>query len=360
MRKTGVSDLPLHYGKAPPWLFQRMVKLGKAITQAIVFEFGSIEFLRRISDPYWFQAFGCVLGFDWHSSGLTTTVTGALKEGINPEETGIGICGGKGKTSKTTLKQIENLGETLSLSENKIQRLQYASRLSAKVDTSCIQDGYQLYHHVIFFTEKGEWCVVQQGLNPDTRYARRYHWLFEGVESFVEEPHTGIAFQRKESKVLDMTAKESKEARKISVDLVKERPEKIFSLLSKQKTLLTLNLPRIHEIPEMEKINIETLKKAYEFQPKNYEELVSLQGLGPKTIRALALISEVIYGKPPSWKDPARFSFAHGGKDRIPYPVDKNTYDKSIEILETGIQEAKLGNNEKLQALRRLNDFLKL
>ncbi|RLJ09309.1 MAG: DUF763 domain-containing protein [Candidatus Aenigmatarchaeota archaeon] len=360
MERTGFSDLPLHYGKAPSWLFQRMVKLSKNITQAIVFEYGEKEFLKRLSNPFWFQAFGCVLGFDWHSSGLTTTVTGALKEALSPE-TGICVAGGKGKASRTTLFQIEKAAETVSLSENKLKKLKHASRMSAKIDNTCVQDGYKLYHHVIFFTEKGEWCVVQQGLNPEERYARRYHWFSENMNSWVNEPHTGIVCDKKGKRVLDLTAKESKDTRKTSVDLVKEKPEKLLTLLSFQTTLdfPFLKLPKTHEIREMRKINIETLRKAYEFQPENYEELVSLKGIGPKTIRALALISELIYGDAPSWKDPAKFSFSHGGKDRIPYPVDKETYDKSIEILETGIQEAKIRSRERLQALKRLKDFIK-
>ena len=363
MKKTGISDLPLHYGRAPPWLFQRMVKLGKAITQAIILEYGAKEFLRRISDPYWFQAFGCVLGFDWHSSGLTTTLTGALKEGIDPEETGLAVCGGKGKTSRKTLTEIERTADVISLSTKKIERLQHASRLSAKIDTAAVQDGYQLYHHVIIFTEKGHWSVVQQGLNPENRYARRYHWLSYDVKSFVEEPHAGIVCDRKEKQVLDMTSKQSSGARKASLDIVKEKPERILTLAGQSNLECFLNrtrmlsLPENHIIKDMKRINLETLRRAYEVQPESYEKLLSVKGVGPKTIRALALISQLVYGEKPSWEDPVKFSFAHGGKDRIPYPVDKETYDKSIEVLETGIMEAKIGNKEKVHLLKKLKDF---
>lgn len=364
MKHTGISDLPLHGGKAPPWLFKRMVKLAGGITETIVLEYGQDEFLRRLSDPYWFQAFSCVLGFDWHSSGTTTTATGALKEAVNPEAAGIAFAGGKGKASRKTPSEILSLGEKFSLSTKQIERMQYSSKMSAKIDSACVQDSYNLYHHFFVFTEKGKWSVIQQGMNPLNKYARRYHWLSENVQSFVEEPHAGIACDSKGESVLDMTARKSGETRKASVDIVKDTRD--FSRFASRQSLLgdffgqgpkVLNMPRTHFILDMRKRDIETLNKASEIQPENYEKLIGMQGVGPKTVRSLALISEVIYGKPPSWEDPVKFSFALGGKDGIPYPVDKPTYDKSIEILRVGIEQARLGQKERLGAIRRLNGF---
>ncbi len=365
MLKTGTTNLPLHGGKAPRWLFKRMVKLSGSIAEVIVDEYSQTEFLKRLSDPYWFQAFGCVLGFDWHSSGLTTTLTGALKEGIDSQEIGIAVCGGKGKMSRKSPIEITKKGELFSLGTKRIERLKYSSRISAKVDNAALQDGYNLYHHAFFFDEKGNWTVVQQGMNPGNKYARRYHWFSESIESFVEEPHTAICSDGKERIVLDMTSQKSRDSRKVSIDLVNDNPEKLKRYFTKQLTLSefsqqkTLNMPRTHFIMNMEKRNIETLKRVYEFQPRNYEELLSIKDVGPKTIRALALVSEIVYGKPPSWKDPAKYAFAHGGKDGIPYPVDRESYDKSIEMLHTAIEEAKIGNKERLNALKRLNNFVK-
>lgn len=364
MKRTGISDLPLHGGKAPPWLFKRMVKLAEGITEAIVLEYGQDEFLRRLSDPYWFQAFGCVLGFDWHSSGVSTTTTGALKEGLNPETVGIAFAGGKGAASRKTPSEILSFGEKFSLSTKQIEGMQYSSRMSAKVDNTAIQDSYQLYHHFFVFTEKGKWSVIQQGMNPTNRYARRYHWLSENVQSFVEEPHTGIACDSKQESVLDMTSRKSSESRKASVDIVKDTKD--FSRYASRQALLEdffgqepkiLHMPKTHFILNMRKRDLDTLKRANEIQPENYERLLGIQGVGPKTVRSLALISEVIYGKTPSWEDPVKFSFAHGGKDGIPYPVDKPTYDKSIEILRNGIEQAWLGQKDRIGAIRRLGEF---
>ena len=364
MKRTGISDLPLHPGKAPPWLFKRMVRLAGGITEAIVLEYGQDEFLRRLSDPYWFQAFACVLGFDWHSSGTTTTATGALKEGVKPESVGIAFAGGKGRTSRNTPSEILSLGGKFSLSTKQIQEMVYSSRMSAKIDSACVQDNYSLYHHFFVFTEKGKWSVIQQGMNPESRYARRYHWLSESVSSFVEEPHTGIACDIKGKEVLDMTSRRSSDSRKASVDIVKDTRD--FSRFASRQALLgdffgneqkVLHMPKTHFILNMRKRDIETLNRVREIQPENYERLLGIQGVGPKTVRSLALISEVIYGTPPSWEDPVKFSFAHGGKDGIPYPVDRETYDRSIEILKTGIEHAKLGQKERLGAIRRLHDF---
>jgi len=220
--KTGVANLPLHYGKAPPWLFKRMVELSRGIVEVLIYEYGYDELLERLADPFWFQAFGCVLGFDWHSSGLTTTVCGALKEAMNEENLGIVICGGKGKTSKKTPEEIEKFAEKLSMSTKKIDNLKYASKMAAKVDNSALQDGYSLYHHTFIFTEKSKWAVIQQGMNSENRYARRYHWLSDDIKSFIEEPESAICCDSKENKILNMVAKKSKDVRENSVVLINE------------------------------------------------------------------------------------------------------------------------------------------
>ena len=359
--KTGIANLPLHPGKCPVWLFRRMKRMAGAITDAVVTEYGQEEFLRRLSDPFWFQALGCVLGFDWHSSGLTTTVCGALKEGVNREETGIFVCGGKGARSRMTPDEIY----MADLPERKTKRLIRASKLSAKVDNAAVQDGYRLYHHTFVFTEKGRWAVIQQGLNRENRYARRYHWLSETMDSFVNEPHRAVCCDEKRRDSLNMVAEESTEARKASLDLVKDGPNRFLKYLEPdslkrfltQEKIPVLNLPENHLILNMHKRNMKTLEEAYEIQPQTYEQLLSIRGFGPKCVRALALVSQVIYGKPASWKDPVKYSFAHGGKDGIPYPVDRDTYDKSIEILRTGLEEARMGQKEKLAAVQRLERF---
>jgi hypothetical protein len=342
--KTGVADLPLHYGSCPKWLFPRMKKLGRAISEVAILEYGKDEFLRRVSDPFWFQALGCVLGFDWHSSGLTTTVTGALKEGLG-NDMGLAVLGGKGKASKKTPQEIENLESVFSLTSQRVEELKYASRLAAKVDNNCIQAGFALYHHSFFVTEDGKWAVIQQGMNAETRYARRYHWLSEQVKNFVVEPQLAICCDVRGG-ALNMVAQESEESRKASVDLLKEGPESLKKYLLMDKK---------HEIDLK---NYRPLMNAYEFQPKNYEELVALKGLGARSIRALALISKLVYGAEPSWNDPVKFSFTVGGKDGFPFPVDRETYDKSIEMLKTAVQNAKIGDKEKIYAVKRLQEFI--
>jgi len=353
-RRTGIANLPLHHGKAPRWLFQRMVPLAREITIAIVTEYGPEEMLRRLSHPYWFQAFGCVLGFDWHSSGVTTTLCGALKESLKGIERDLGLfaAGGKGKTSRKTPSEIEVWGEKLSLDP---APLVYASRMSAKVDSAAVQDGYQLYHHTFLFTSKGSWTVVQQGMNENNRYARRYHWLGETVDDFVNEPHAAILSEAR-GETLDLTAGESQPARRTITSIAtEESPEKIIAELKKLKTL---NLPSRHRIIA-EDLHPDSLSKiilsAYERQPEDFERLLGLSGVGAKTIRALSLISEIVHGVAPSYRDPARYSFAHGGKDGIPYPVDRQTYDRSIELLSSAINRSKLGLGEKQQAFKRLN-----
>jgi len=368
MRRVGVAELPLHQGRCPPWLFSHMRRLGGAIVELIVDEYGKREFLRRMSDPFFFQALGCTLGFDWHSSGLTTTICGALKEGIEPRKLGVAVTGGKGRVSKNTPNDIQKVADIFSIPSHRIESLKYASKMTAKVDNTCLQDGYQLYHHSFIFSEEGEWTVIQQGMHE--RLARRYHWLSEKVQSFVEEPHSGIAGDRQESAVLDMTARESEAARRVSVDLVRDNLSQLKPYTLKTRQMLideytsipqhsrTLVMPTQHSIPELTDRTIAALHKAYELQPTNYEELIAIRGIGPRSVRALALVSELIYGAPLSWKDPAKYSFAHGGKDGIPYPVDEETYEKTFEILKNATESAKVGQKDKISAIRRLQELI--
>jgi hypothetical protein len=335
-----------------------MKLLAREIVTTLASEFSPEDILQRFSDPFWFQAFGCVLGFDWHSSGLTTTVMGAAKEGIKGLEKDLGlfIAGGKGAASRKTPDEITSAGEKFSVEAD---NLIYASKMSAKVDNTAVQDGYQLYHHVFLFTTKGHWAVVQQGMNSDDRTARRYHWLGDDVKDFVVEPHKAVCCDKKQDS-LNMVALESEDARQISAALAKERPEK---MLKEIKAVNNLKLTRRHNISSAD-INPKriqrTLLKMYERQPENFESLLGIQGVGPKTIRALSLVSELIYGKTPSYSDPARFSFAHGGKDGTPFPVDRKTYDRTIDIMKKAIRSAKIGNQDKLRAIRRLARYYQI
>jgi hypothetical protein len=368
MSKTGVANLPLHGGKAPKWLFKRMVSLSKGITDVIIFEYGKKEFFRKISDPFWFQSLSCVLGFDWHSSGCTTVTCGALKEAINPSEYGIAIAGGKGKNSRRTPNEIEKIGEKFNFSTKKIEDFKYSSKMAAKVDNTAIQDGHNLYHHNFFISEDGFWGVIQQGLNTDTNYARRYHWFSEKIDSFICDPHDGIVGEKSKSKVLDMVSKKSNSCQKICVDLVCDNPNHFkndWMNLTKVQSQTTLdnwenpnkknifveclNMPR--------SINWNKMKEIYDFQPKNYEELLGMRGVGTSTIRALALISDLIYGEKPSWQDPVKYSFTVGGKDGVPYPVDRKAMDRSTEIIKSGINQARIDKKTKFQALRRLHKY---
>jgi hypothetical protein len=355
MPKTGIATLPLHYGKAPKWLFDRMTALSREIVYAVVSEFGQKVFLEKLSDPFWFQALGCVLGFDWHSSGLTTTVTGALKEGLRGMERDLGlfIAGGKGATSRKTPEQIMMYSDKYLINP---EPLVYASRMSAKVDNTAVQDGYQLYHHVFVFTYTGQWSVIQQGMNEDKRTARRYHWFSEAAKEFVVEPHTAVCCDRRDT-TLNLIALESSDTRQICTDLSKEKPDKTVTEIKK---IQELELTERHHVTAADinpKRLYRILTKTYERQPENFERLLGIEGVGAKTIRALSLISELIYGKPPSYRDPARFSFAHGGKDGTPFPVDRKTYDKTIDIMKNAINSAKIGNEAKMQAIRRLTKY---
>ncbi len=353
MQRTGVANLPLHGGKAPAWLFQRMVRLSREIAVVVVEDYGPDELLRRLSDPFWFQGFGCVLGFDWHSSGLTTTACGALKEGLRGLERDLGVfvAGGKGGTSRKTPSEIQAAGDALSVDA---ARLVYASRMSAKVDSAAVQDGYQLYHHAFIFTRDGHWTVVQQGMNETNHYARRYHWLGEAVTDFVCEPHAAVCADVR-GEALNLVARESEGARAAIPQVVaREKPEKLVAEL---KHVQTLDLPPRHhllaaDIPpdRLSKILLST----YERQPGDFESLLALEGVGPQTIRALTLLAELLHGAPASWRDPARYAFAHGGKDGYPFPVDRATYDRSIELLRTAVRRARIEPREKGQAMDRL------
>ncbi len=371
MYRTGVANLPLHGGKAPSWLTGRMRKMAKEIASIIIEEQGTAKFIARLSDPFWFQAFGCVLAYDWHSSGVTTVVTGILKGALSPEEHGVVVCGGKGKTSRKTPSDIATVGEKFGFSQETIDDLTYTSRMTAKVDNAAIQAGYQLYHHAFLVTKDKKWAVIQQGMSGEDRSARRYHWLSDNMRNFVEEPHNAIACNIKREHALNMVAKQSEAARKASVDLSKEPTHKLMNLIQSanrplyqlslqdwlpmtsdpwRQTQTTLNMPR--------NISWDTLERLYNFQPDNYEELLSVKGVGPATVRGLALVAELVYGEEPNWEDPVKFSFAYGGKDGVPYPVNREAMDESIEILRQSVQEAKIGDNEKLQSLQRLRRFV--
>ncbi len=345
---------PLHGGKAPYWLFNRMVALSREIVSAIVIEFGTQELLQRLSDPLWFQALGCVLGFDWHSSGVTTTVCGAVKEGIKGREKELGffVCGGKGARSRKTPIEIEDYCDKLGMDPASLVR---SSKLSAKVDNNALQDDHQLYQHTFAFDKQGTWSVVQQGMNTDLRTARRYHWSSIDLKTFVEEPHSGICSDKTKSRIFDLTAKDSNDARSSSVEVLKQGPEWILAELQKCKNY---NLPSRHALL-LQDINPKNIKRVltitYEQNPEDFTSLLEGKMAGPKTIRALALLSEIIYGTEVSRKDPAVFSFAHGGKDGTPYPVDRKVYDRSIEILKISVEKAKIGDKDKMDAMKKLS-----
>ena len=383
MQRKGITNLPLHTDHTPPWLWKRMVKLSGALTEVILEEYSHEEFLERISNPYWFQGFSCIIGFDWHSSGTTTTTCGALRASLNPEEHGIAVLGGKGKNSLKTPKQIIDVADTFNISEKVTDKLIKSSKLSAKIDNSCIQDTYTLYQHNFFLTEKGKWAVIQQGMNTNTKYARRYHWMNSNLDDFLKDPHTAIECDKKNDETLNMASKNSVEVQKISVDLINDNPEHLrtyFRRKDSKQTLLTdyfdfnnveedptgflnqksFTMPAHHEVLDMDLSDrdFKVLKNAYEIQPENYQELISLKGIGPKKIRALALISDLIYGKEASWEDPVKYSFAHGGKDGFPYPVDKEVYDHSIETIRESLKQAKLDDKEKYDAIKRLNKYI--
>lgn len=335
-----------------------MTSLAREIALAVLVDEGPQGLMSRLADPVWFQALGCVLGFDWHSSGVTTTVCGALKEGIRGAEGDFGffVAGGKGATSRKAPAEIVSACEK---SGRDPAPLVYASRMAAKVDSAAVQDGYQLYHHAFVFTRQGRWCVVQQGMSDATSMARRYHWSSEAMpgDSFVEEPHAAICGESTAA-TLNLVAAESGATRSASAELARRDPSETLSLL---RRLPTLEMPRRHDViaasdvatPYMQKILLRTWERA----PENFETLLGIPGVGAKTLRALSLVSELVYGTTASTRDPARFSFAHGGKDGHPFPVDRETYDRTIDVLASAVKRAKVEDSEKVSALKRLSVF---
>jgi len=353
MKRSGVADLPLHGGRVPRWLAQRMTALGTAITEAIVRDYGTSSFLSRLSDPFWFQAFGAVMGMDWHSSGITTSVMGALKRGLSPrsDELGLYICGGRGKYSRNTPAELTSLAERKGFDGDALVR---TSRLTARVDNNAIADGFQIYLHNFILTKDGEWAVVQQGLNDKTGTARRYHWHSASVQDFVSEPHTGVVGEH-QGTIMNLVDKQATSAQDAMLSLVKEGPDEVLDVARH------LVLPAHHEVRsanvDLKRLGA-VLATAYERDLHSFAELLLTEKLGPRTLQSLALVAEVVHGAPSRFSDPARFSFAHGGKDSHPFPVPLKTYDESVGFLKTALDSAKVDGREKLDGLRRLDKFV--
>lgn len=408
LKSTGHADLPLHYGTVPRWLADRMMVLGTLIVESLIQNYGKKEVLRRLSDPLWFQSLGSVMGMDWHSSGITTSVMYALKRGINPraKEFGLYICGGRGKYSRRTPEELIALANSSGLDGDDLVR---SSRLCAKVDNTAVQDGFQLYQHNFILSSEGDWAVVQQGMNENSKTARRYHWCSANIKSFVEEPHTAVTGEN-QGEILNLAAKEASGTRGAIMDFTKETPDRVIHEIKKiaepdssfsvgyggssksvakktdsaqgllfpefadsslpEKIKIEINeneiihserniiLPQHHEVRQ-EDVDLKrlgaVLATAYESQPQDFESLLLTPGLGPRTLQSLTLVSEVIHGTPSRFSDPARFSFAHGGKDGHPFPVPLKVYDESIRVLRDSIEKSRLGYNDKSECLRRLH-----
>ena len=352
MKRSGSADLPLHNGYVPDWLYQRMARLGFAITEAIITEYGKEEFLCRMSDPFWFQSFGAVMGMDWHSSGITTSVLGALRRAINPhsKELGLYICGGKGKFSRQTPSELFAIADKTGLNGNELVR---SSKLSAKVDNNAVQDGFQLYIHSFILADTGQWTIVQQGMREGDAMARRYHWHSAGLKSFVEEPHTGVQGTN-QGLILNLTSSEANNTRDSILNITQQEPKKMLQQVEH------LIMPGHHDVRSAD-VNLKRLGTvlwlAHDKQPKDFEELLLLEGVGPRTIQSLALVSEVVHGTPSRFKDPARFSFAHGGKDGHPFPVPTKTYDEVISTMQKLVQQSKIGITDKKEALKKLHEI---
>ena len=350
MQRSGHADLPLHYGHVPPWLAQRMSRLGGAIIESVVLEYGKAEAIRRFSDPFWFQALGAVLGMDWHSSGITTSVMGALKKALNPKskELGIYICGGKGKYSRETPNELLVIADKTGLDGNKLVR---ASKLSAKVDNTAIQDGFQLYLHSFIVSDQGDWAVVQQGMNDATSTARRYHWHSAHMDSFVNEPHTFVLGENM-GPILNLTANAATNTRAGILEIAQEDPGRMITEIKK------LVMPVHHDVKakdvDLKRLGA-VLALAHEHETKDFESLLLTEGLGPHTLQSLTLVSEVIHGTPSRFSDPARFSFAHGGKDGHPFPVPIKVYDETISTMKSALEKAKIGDSEKQEAIKSLH-----
>ena len=354
MKRSGYADLPLHGGRVPAWLAERMTKLGTAITESILLHYGPGEFLARLSDPFWFQAFGSVMGMDWHSSGITTSVVGALRRGLGPraQELGIWICGGRGRHARNTPDELRAMAERTSLDGEALVR---TSRLTARVDNNAIADGFQIYLHSFFVTREGAWAVVQQGMNPETRLARRYHWHSAAVRDFVTEPHTGIAGEH-QGIIMNLTDAGAKPAQAALLDIVRQRPE--MTLADTRR----LVMPRHHDVRrgdvDLKRLGA-ALAMAYEREFRDFASLLLMETLGPRTLQSLALVAEVVHGAPSRFSDPARFSFAHGGKDGHPFPVPLKTYDEALGVLRNSLDRAKAGDRDKLDGFARLDRFVR-
>ena len=354
MKRSGVADLPLHGGRVPQWLAERMTQLGTAITEAVVQDYGASAFLSRLSDPFWFQALGAVMGMDWHSSGITTSVMGALKRGLTPRanELGIYICGGRGRFSRNTPQELRSIAEGRGFDGEAMVR---NSRLTARIDNNAIADGFQIYLHSFIVTSDGEWAVVQQGLNDRSGMARRYHWHSAAVRDFVAEPHSAIVGEN-QGTIMNLVDAQAKPAQTALLDIARENPDTTL------RAARHLRLPGHHEV-RAEKIDLKrlgaVLAVAYERDLHQFAELLLLEKLGPRTLQSLALIAEVVHGAPSRFTDPARFSFAHGGKDRHPFPVPLKTYDESLNCLRTSLELAKLGDKDRLEGFRRLEGFVR-
>src|SRR6266568_124223 len=344
MKRSGIADLPLHGGRVPQWLAERMTKLGSAITETIVQDYGASAFLSRLSDPFWFQALGAVMGMDWHSSGITTSVMGALKRGLTPraDELGLYICGGRGRFSRNTPQELRSIADRRGFDGEVLVR---TSRLTARIDNNAIADGFQIYLHSFVVTSNGEWAVVQQGLNDRSGMARRYHWHSASVRDFVAEPHTGIVGEN-QGTIMNLVDAHAQPAQTALLDIAHEKPETTL------RAARYLRMPDHHEV-RADNINLKrlgaVLAVAYERDLHDFAELLLLENLGPRTLQSLALVAEVVHGAPARFSDPARFSFAHGGKDRHPFPVPLKTYDESLGVLRRGLDTAKVDGGAKIE-----------
>src|ERR1051325_9101012 len=366
-QRTGSANLPLHTGRVPAWLAQRMTRLGAVISEAIVHHYGRDELLRRLAHPFWFQSFGAVMGMDWHSSGITTSVIGALKRGLAPlgGELGIYVCGGRGRHSRQTPHELAAIGERVGFDGAGLAK---ASRLVAKVDSAAVQDGFDLYLHGFIVTDDGQWVVVQQAMNGERRQARRYHWLSQGLNSFVEEPHAAIDGPS-QGEIVNLTDRRAAVSRERQLDLLQSlgpdgiarefRASKSAPSSAEQAFLPHLVMPAHREVRPSDVFERRlhgTLAAAAERGPADFAELLLVPGVGARTVQALAAVAEVVHGAPCRFADPARFSFAHGGKDRHPFPVPLRVYDQTIRVLKSAVRKARLGREEELDVLKRLDD----
>ncbi len=353
MKRSGYADLPLHGGRVPQWLADRMTKLGTAIAETVVHRYGASELLTRLSDPFWFQAFGSVMGMDWHSSGITTSVVGALKRGLNPRahELGVYICGGRGRHSLRTPDELCAIAERSGLDGDSLVR---SSRLTARIDNNAIADGFQIYLHSFIVTSSGEWAVVQQGLNDTSGLARRYHWHSATVRDFVSDPHRAIIGES-QGEIMNLVDAAADPARAALLQIAAISPDVTL------RHLTSLRMPRHHDV-RAENIDLKrlaaTLAVAHDREFHDFAELLLLEKMGPRTLQTLAMIAEVVHGAPSRFRDPARFSFALGGKDRHPFPVPLKTYDESIDVLRHALDAAKVDSGEKLEGFARLHRFV--